>query len=1050
MRKRLMAAAAIAPLTLFGLHPAFAQTIISNSQSKPLLTAGAGDVTIDSGGTLNINGSGTAVTINSNNSVTNTGTIQSKNVNDAVGIGVAPGAWTGSIFNESEISLSEDYTASDSLNSDGITEAPFAQGTNRIGIQALGTLTGDINNSGSIDIQGNNSTGIFVGAGINGSLLSTGAITVTGDNTFGIRTAGTITGAVQISNAISVKGQNAIGLQTGGPINGALTFYSTVSATGYAVTTRVTGTTALQNIEKTPTDVEQGGVAVQVQGSVLGGIFVGAPPVTTDPNDTVTDADGDGIVDSVEGTGAITSFGSAPALQIGSTNPITIGNFGTGNNAFGLIIEGTVSGSGVFDGFSSTAIDIGAGGGGVNLGGGISIVGAVSATSFQADATAIHLESGTIAPKIQVTGSVTSSVTSAGANTATALVIDQGATVNSLFNFAQMIAATTGDAANATVVVDHSGTLSMIENTGNIDASLTAGAAGETITGKGIALDLQANTTGVTIRQEFDGVNAPTIIGDVLLGNGPNTIQLLSGSIQGALQMGNGATGSITIDNGANYIGALTYGGTGLSINVINGTLQNNSATTLGLSSLTVGASGKLIVALDPQKNASTVYNVSGAANFAPGAAIGATLLSVPTGPQTFTIVKAGSLSVGATDSSLLVSLPFLFNGSIQTNPGAGTINLTVSTKSAADLGLNRAETSAFSAVISALPHDTGIQTAVVSSVTRANFVSAYDQLLPDSGGDVFQTALAMSKAVSRATADRFDLSTQADDDEAPSEVGMWASEFYTGVEQSKGDNNAYHSAGLGVIGGIDFGGYGATLSMASANVTRPGDNGGDSLNSISTVEGGFYAAPRFGPLNIDARLAGAYLKMTDRRQFVANILSGDTSTATTVSRSAEGDWNGYDLSGHIGAGLQADVTKHLFFQPRVYADFFHVHEDGYSERGGGDGFDLDVNNRESTQTSATASLVTGMKFGTSFIFSPQLEIGYDDVIQGGPGNTTARFAYGGPSFTVQPNSVGGAAMARVSLKGDGNYVHFSFQGGGEFRSGYHALDLRAVFRMTY
>jgi hypothetical protein len=40
--------------------------------------------------------------------------------------------------------------------------------------------------------------------------------------------------------------------------------------------------------------------------------------------------------------------------------------------------------------------------------------------------------------------------------------------------------------------------------------------------------------------------------------------------------------------------------------------------------------------------------------------------------------------------------------------------------------------------------------------------------------------------------------------------------------------------------------------------------------------------------------------------------------------------------------------------------------------------------------------------------------------------------------------------MARLSLKGDGNYVHFSFQGGGEFRNDYHAVDLRAVFRMTY
>jgi hypothetical protein len=1054
MRKRLLAAVAMAPLVLFGLHPAYAQTTtnINNSTATPQSTAASGDIIIDGGGGVvqPQTGGVAAVTLNSNNSVTNAGVIATNNLDNVQGILVAPGSFTGSIFNQGQITLTESYTPTDSANGDGIPEAPFAQGTNRIGILTQGTLTGDIIHSGAISIQGNNSIGISVAAGLNGSLLSTGTINVTGDNTIGIRTAGEITGALRVGNSISMMGQNAVGVQTTGKIDGALSFYGAVSATGYADPARITGTQPLLNLEKTPADVEQGGGAVQVQGSVTGGIFIGAAPITTVSTDTTTDADGDGIVDSVEGTGSLTSNGTAPALQIGSTAPITIGNFGTTTaNSFGLIIEGTVAGSGVFDGFSSTAIDIGAGGGGVNLGGGINIIGSVSSSAYQADATAIHLEGGTVAPTFQNSGAVSATVTSAGANTATTLVIEAGATVNSLVNFGTLVASTTGDAANASVVIDRSGTLNSVENTGSIDAALAPGAVGELITGHGIALDLHLNTTGVTLRQESNGVNAPSIIGDVMLGNGPNTVQLLAGSIQGALSLGT-APSSLTIDNGATYVGALTYGGTALSINVPNGTLQNNATGVVGASNLTVGASGVLTVALDPQRNASTVYTVSGAASFAAGSKIGATLLSTPLSPTTFTIVRAASLTMGSTDTALLTTLPFLFDGSIQSNVAAGTINLTVSTKTPAELGMNRAEASAFPAILAALPQDAQIQTAVVSSGTKAGFAATYDQLLPDSGGDVFQTALQMSKAVSRATADRFDLSTQTDDDEAPSDVGMWASEFYTGIDQAKADNNPFHSAGLGLIGGVDFGGYGATLSLASANVIRPHDAGGDSLNSISSVEGGFYAAPRYGPISIDARVGGGYLKMTDRRQFVASILSGDLSTTTAVSRTAEGDWNGYDLSGHIGAGLLANVTPHLFFQPKVYADFFHVQEDAYNERGGGTSFDLNVSGRTSTQTSATASVVAGMKFGKSFIFSPQIEIGYDDVIQGGPGNTTARFAYGGPSFTVQPNQVGGAAMARFSLKGDGNYVHFSFQGGGEFNSNYHAVDLRAVFRMTY
>ncbi|MEI9892199.1 MAG: hypothetical protein WDN45_18635 [Caulobacteraceae bacterium] len=173
-----------------------------------------------------------------------------------------------------------------------------------------------------------------------------------------------------------------------------------------------------------------------------------------------------------------------------------------------------------------------------------------------------------------------------------------------------------------------------------------------------------------------------------------------------------------------------------MTINLANGRLQDNSATTLGVSTLTMGGSSTLIVALDPANNRSTLFNVSGAATIASGAQIGATLLSTPSlNGQTFTILKAGSLSVGSIDSSLLVSLPYLFSGSLATSATAGTITFSVRTKSPADLGFNKSETAAFSAVYAALPQDTGIQTAIISAPDRASLVSAYDQLLPNSSG---------------------------------------------------------------------------------------------------------------------------------------------------------------------------------------------------------------------------------------------------------------------------------------------------------------------------
>jgi hypothetical protein len=1044
-----MAAAAMAPLIL-GAHAAHAQLEITSNNASPVATAtavsgGPGDIVVDTNAGITVKDTTPGITLNSNNSVTNNGSVGGNNVDNSTGI-LVQGPFTGNVFNNGTINLSEDYTPTDSANTDGIVEAPFAKGANRIGIRVVGPLTGTLSSDGAIAVQGNNSLGVSLESTLTGSLATGGTITVTGDNSFGIRTTGEITGDLNTSALITVKGQNSAGVQTNAPVDGALRVYGSISTTGYSLQVRETGA-ILTTLEKTPTDVEQGGSSVQIGANVLGGVFLGAAPATTNLTDTTTDADGDGVVDSSEGTSSLTTYGSAPALAIGGSAPITIGNFGTGTNAYGLIIEGAVSAQGVFDNVNTTGVNIG--GAGVNLNGGIHVSGTISAAAFQADATALHLGAGVTGQGILNDGTITSSLTSSAANTAGALIIDSGATIGSFINNGTIAANVQGDAASAMAVVDRGGGISTVTNTDFISATLTPALPGETVTGRAVALDLSANTSGITLVQKQVNTSvAPGIIGDVLLGSGQNSVSLLSGVMQGSLSLGGAAGDSLTIDNGATYVGALTYSGPSLAINLANGKLQDNSPTTINASSLNVGASSTLAVSLDPGHNANTLFNVSGAATFGSGAQIGATLLSAPPlSGETFTIVRANSLS--ATSLSSALSLPFLFTGSLQTT--ANTISISVQTKTPAQLGLNKSETGAYNAIYAALPHDSGIQTSIIGSADRPSFISAYDQLLPDSNGDVFNTAFGMSKSVSRAAADRFDLSTQKDDEDDEDLVvsGFWASEFYSGLEQKRVDNTAYHSAALGVVGGYDFGGTGFTISAASSNISRP-QGVGDSLNAVSVVEGGFYAEPRFGALSIDARLGAGWLHVSNRREFVAAIVSGEESTTSTISRTAKGDWSGYDLTAHLGAGLQLDVSKHLFFEPKLYADIFHLHENAYAERNGGPGYDLNVSGRDSTQTNGTASVVTGLRFGNQFVVSPQLEVGYDKVVQGGPGDTTARFEYGGPSFTVGANQIGGAAMGRLTLRGDGNYVHFSLQAGGEYNSDYHSMDLKAVFRLTF
>jgi hypothetical protein len=85
---------------------------------------------------------------------------------------------------------------------------------------------------------------------------------------------------------------------------------------------------------------------VKVTADVAGGVLLDAPPTDTN-DDTSDDEDGDGVTDSSEGTASVTAYGSAPALLVGSdTRAVTLGAVGTGDDAYGLIIKGSVTAAG--------------------------------------------------------------------------------------------------------------------------------------------------------------------------------------------------------------------------------------------------------------------------------------------------------------------------------------------------------------------------------------------------------------------------------------------------------------------------------------------------------------------------------------------------------------------------------------------------------------------------------------------------------------------------------------------------------------------------------
>ena len=1175
MRKSLLAAAALAPLWfLASQSPAVAQTTISNSTSTPQTTAADGDITIASGGTISPGVANTAAaTLNSNNSITNSGTITYKDLNNVVGI-AAQGGYSGSVVNAGVITLNETYATSDS-NKDGVNEAPFASQTSagRYGIQLTGAsaLTGDVANTGTITIQGDKSYGISLEAPLTGSLSSSGAVSLTGDNGAAIRETAGVSGTVTITGAVTVLGQQSNGVALSGAVGGRVSLYSAVTDTDYGTTTRPTTPSVLTTIQSTATEVNpNAGSAMIVAGNVGAGVFIGAPPPNTNSTDITTDLDGDGVIDSSEATGSLTTYGNAPALVIGGAGNITIGGFAatptlptgavsTGANGFGIVLEGTVEGLGVYDTVQTTAVQIGGLGGTVTVAGGLQNTGTLEAASYAANALALHVGAGATVPTIENTGTISATVSPPNSTTntipsftaaatsaqnptyngvnyvagAAAIQIDANASVSTLINSGTISANVTGDKTdtiNAVAVSDHGGGLSTVTNTGVIAAALLPDATSATVVGTPItlangttsvsgtvALDLSANTSGVTLTQQQaptqvvttttansvstsvrtttpppsgtlaqDSVAisttttsgsttvvttvpaSPSITGDIYLGNGSNTVNIQAGTVVGALSMGAGATGAVTIDNGAIYGGTFTYTGNALALNVNNGTFDNASPSASALtgsnvayklSSLNVGSTGILYFGVDPANGRAATFDVAGTATIASGGQLGLTFISNATAAQTYTIVSAATLNLGSATTTISGPVPYMFNATLTPNTAAGTITLAISPKSAAQLGLNPSQSAALPATYQALTQDAPVQAAFLGQYSRAGFLGVYNQILPDYAGGTFQAANAASLAIGRATAESNDIENPT------GSRGAWVQEVFIGVNQGAGQTDGFRGGGVGFVGGLETGGSGlGAFGLTAAFVTTSVADShlpGDTQTAMSELEVGGYWQGEISGFTADARIGAGYALMSGRREFVqTNAATGDI----TLDRRVKSSWDGYTLSGRFGLAYKWSFNDHIlgggwFLQPQAHLDYFRLAENAYhdNEAEGGPALAMSFQSRTGDEESGTASIVIGRKLGTGLVWRPQVELGVRDVFGGGAGDTTARFLgttgqATGPSFTLTPADITGAAgIARFKIKASSEYYELGVEAGGEVLSSrYEEADVKASIRVLF
>ncbi|MDB5720613.1 MAG: autotransporter beta- protein [Alphaproteobacteria bacterium] len=1071
--RHLLAASCLTPIALLAA-PAAAETLVSTARTIPIATStanggSADDVRITSDGSVKP-GSGVAVTLDSDNKVTNEGSIQTTDSDGAVGILALPGH-TGAISNSGTITIDESYVATDA-DGDGEVDGPLSTGVSRFGILVFpgAPFAGDITNTGTITVKGNRSAGIEIDAPLTGTLKSSGTVTVTGDDSYGIR-AGAVGGNVAISGTITVTGHNDVGVAVDGDIGGALAVQGGITATGYRSTVRPTDTTTLD-----ADDLLQGGPALRISGNVAGGILFDIPPVDADPNNS--DEDGDGIPDASEGSALVTSYGAAPAVQIGAVGRDTaIGAVaGTAAAGNGIVVKGAIDGEGVYSGVSATGFAIGGLGGKVDVAGGMLVSGSVNAGSLDSDATALHIGAGATVPTLTVSGRILATGGSVATSNVEGVAIDSGANVASLVNSGSIGARINGAAGIATAIVDHSGTLGSIQNSGTIGTALTSG-------GTAIAIDLSANSGGAAVSQVAPASTtaaAPVINGAILLGSGNDMLSLSAGSAAGAISFGEG-TGTLRLSGAATQSGGISFGSgadtmslsgttihqgdvdfgggadsltlsdtasfsgalsraSGLAISVGGGTLDLSNSGTVTIGSLDVAATGAFTISLDGAAGTHTLYDVIGSASFAPGAKVNLKVTSLGAIEGDYTILHAGTLTGASNLVTAGAAIPYLFHTDLSVDQAAGEVDLQVRRKSAAELGLNRSGAAAYDAVYAALTGDTQLASVFLGIQDADTFARDYRQLLPDHAGGVFAMATEGSRALGR---------TLADPHSPLIDMGGWGfflQQIGWGSSKPAGDSAPWRVTGWGASGGAEIkaGGLGNIgLSLAYlAGVDRSDANQIDS----NEYELAAYWRADWKGLHAYARASGAYLMFDSTRNF-----SGTAGT-TAVARKASGSWNGTMVSG--SGGLSYEVKSGRFtIRPAVSVDYYRLHEGSWSESGGGS-FDLSIDARTGDSLAANGTVAVGYaiqaaKAPADPYLRVEVEGGRRENAGGSIGATTARFS-GGQDFTLLADDARSSWIGRLRLLGGNGDFQASGEVGAERETDRTALSARVAVQMKF
>ncbi|MCR9128133.1 MAG: autotransporter domain-containing protein [Alphaproteobacteria bacterium] len=1070
-----------------------ANLIIGSTGRVQLRNPAAPAVTVNSDNTLTIESGGRVEVLDTDADGNDT------DLNGAIGVQMQDGV-TGDILHGGTINLGDSYTAAATegdidVDGDGVTDAedpeadgPFARDSNKTGL-LIGNLaadgvtaapgqsgvTGDVimEATSSTNVAGQDSFGVRTVTQIDGDFLADGRITVRGENSRAISIEAGVTGDVSVARAeVLVPGGDGVAIE--GDVGGGVRFVAGLRVTGYRISQRASELLTAQLEDE---DIQNAGSAIIIAGSVTDGVFFSraagidfisggtAVEIAGDAGDTLTIGRTELPDDFLAASGEEDDDDDRELLDHAVINQGTITAAGTidGKNVLAFLVAGR-------DDQGDIRAVILEGDGFLNEG-------SIISTAYDGNAMGVQFGDGAQADTLQNNGVIAARGLigydedgfadddpdlagvqgSYGQASAVAVHLSAQSALRRLLNEEGSIIANvqTGvdpTASEAVAIRADSDSLDEIHNTGTIVASLF-GTAPEDLADREapalIAVDARNHGGGLTIRQtqaldeNGDATSTtPAIVGDVLFGDGDDTLDLQAGTLDGDVRFGAGVDRLIL--NGASITGAINDSDGQLTLEVTDGRITLSGEESLRLTEALFNDGGNLDIVIDVDQRPDAFMIASGGITFAAGSELAVSLGTLIDGGE-FEVVSAGQLTIDNEATLTATEAPYLYNAQIQRSPtDANTLVLSLTRKTAEELGMNANQAAAYEEAFAALQAAEAVGAAFAGIRSAEDFFNGYNQLLPEYAASAIQFALANNDAASGALSARLRNARLAPDDMA----GVWAQEFGYFADRAGGAfGPGYRGQGVGLAIGLDrpigpFYAVGVTLVGAASEIEEI--DGFDEPMVALSGQLGTYAATEIGGFDVSGSLGIGYDHFETERQ----LLIGDFSSVNTA------EWSGWHLAASAVAGRDYTLGSWVV-RPEASLTWLTLFESGFEESAEDDansGLALIVDDRESTSFSAAATMNIIRRFGDDRSWwAPHLRFGYRGEFADATAETTARFGESGSPFTLRSSSIPGSGyLLGFGLSAGSDYSTFTFAYDADVRDGFVRHVGRLVIRLTF